>query len=141
MSEIDLREKVEKVLSGSQLAVLATLYEGKPWVRYVMTHAKGLTLYVTTFLGSRKVAQIKADPNVHVTLGGGSPEEERPYVQVAATADILTDSEIKREMWVDYLSQFFSGPEDPNYAVIRISPSLIELMEPGKMEPQVLEIS
>ncbi len=137
----DLREKVEKVLSGEQLAVLATLKEGKPWVRYVMTHPKGLTLYVTTFLGSRKVAQIKVDPNVHVTLGGGSPEEERPYVQIAATADVLTDPDIKKEMWVDYLSRFFSGPEDPNYAVLRISPSLIELMEPGEMEPQVLEVS
>ena len=140
MTVSDLQTKIEAVMSGSQLAVLATLRDGKPWGRYVMTHAKGTTLYVTTFLGSRKISQIKADPNVHVTLGSTGVEVERPYLQIAATAEVLTDESIKEEMWVDYLTRFFTGPEDPNYAVIKISPSLIEIMEPGKMEPQILEL-
>lgn len=141
MSDTDLRAKIEKAVSGMQLAVLATVTEdGKPWARYVMTNAKGLTFYVTTFLGSRKVNQIKANPDVHVTLGASTPEAELPYVQVVATAEILTDEDTKKAMWFDHLTRYFSGPDDPNYGVIKINPTRIEYMEPGKMAPQVFEL-
>jgi len=40
---------------------------------------------------------------------------------VVATAEILTDLEIKKKLWCDKLNQFFKGPEDPNYVVVKIT--------------------
>ena len=140
MDTAELEGKILDVLQGPQLASLATIKDGQPWVRYVMTHGTGdLTLYVNTFAQSRKVAQIKADPNVHVILGANPEDMEQPYLNIAATAEVLDDAETRKRFWSDELKAYFSGPDDPNLVVLKITPSMIELMSPGKMQPDVYQ--
>lgn len=40
-------------------------------------------------------------------------------ITLVGTIEILTDPEIKKEMWYGGLTQHFSGPDDPNYCVLR----------------------
>ena len=40
-------------------------------------------------------------------------------ISLAGQIEVLTDAETKREMWYDGLEHHFSGPDDPNYCVLR----------------------
>lgn len=141
MEKAELKQKIYEVLKGRQLASLATMKDGKPWVRYVSTTGtEDLTLYVNTFAQSRKVSQIKENPNVHVIVGGSMEGMNHAYLNIAATADVLDDGETKKAFWFDELKKYFSGPDDPNLVVLKITPASIELMSPGKMQPDVYQV-
>ena len=140
MEKAELKKEIYEVLKGRQLASLATMKDGKPWVRYVTTTGtEELTLYVNTFSQSRKVAQVRANPNVHVILGGSADDLNRPYLNIEAAAEVLEDDETKKKLWHDELKNYFSGPDDPNLVVLKITPTVIELMSPGKMQPDVYQ--
>lgn len=135
MDKALLKEKILKVFSGTKLASLATLKDGKPWVRYVMVNSKGLDLYVATGLTTRKVEEIKKDKNVHITMGFDQSNPYSPYVQVAGKAEILTDENTKKEFWSDMLKAYFKGSDDPAYCVLKITPEIVEYW--ASMEPEV----
>ena len=40
-------------------------------------------------------------------------------ISLVGTMEIITDPEVKREMWYGGLTNHFSGPEDPDYCVLR----------------------
>jgi len=137
----DVAEKIKEILKDPQLASLATVTEdGKPWVRYVMVHAdENLNLRTATFLGSRKVNHIKKNADVHLTCGVSSLQEMKPYLQIQARGEISTDSEEKKAFWNDGLKAYFSGPDDPNFAILKSVPYRIELQDMTSMEPKVWE--
>ena len=134
-----LREKIHALLKNPQLASLATVTEeGKPWVRYVMAvTSEDLTINFATFIKARKVAQIKKNPEIHLTCGCTDPNELKPYLQIQGKAELDTSQEIRYGFWNNSLEKIFEGPDDPNYGVIQVIPYRIEYCEPGKMEPEV----
>ena len=137
----ELKGKILEVLKKYPVGSVATICDGKPWVRYMMMKSReDLTLYTTTFAASRKVAQIREDNSVHVTFGADPANWKLPYINVVGTAEILTDLGTKKQCWHEMLAQFFKGPEDPNYAVIKVTPTLIEYMSPESMEPEELKL-
>ena len=40
-------------------------------------------------------------------------------INLVGTVDIITDADIKQEMWYDGLKNHFKAPDDPNYCVLR----------------------
>ena len=46
ISTKSLKKKILKVIKGSKLASLATIVNGKPWVRYVVARSEGFHLYL-----------------------------------------------------------------------------------------------
>ena len=42
-------------------------------------------------------------------------------ITLVGTLEILTDPKIKKEMWQDPIGEYFSGPDDPNYCVLRFN--------------------
>ena len=138
MQNDGLKDKIIKVMNEYPIGSVATIKDGKPWVRYMaMKVESDLTLYTSAFASSRKISQIKTNNNVHVSFGAYNEDWNLPYIGVVATAKILTDLESKKKLWCDKLNQFFKGPEDPNYVVVKITPSLIEYMSPGAHQPEV----
>ena len=137
----ELKKKILAKLTGPTLCALATLTEDcKPWVRYVTPFAdENLTLWMATFLGSRKVAQIKKNPEVHLTTGVATLETAESYLQIQGRAEILTDEATRKTVWFDQLRNIFSGPDDPNYAVCKITPYRIEYQSMGMVPPEVWE--
>lgn len=129
MTKDTVEKKIHDLVKGEKIAALATISEGKPWVRYVMARSldESLTLYASTSLRSRKIAQIKANPKVHLTLGVGPDNPMGPYIQFDGTAHILTDQKTKDAMWEDYLKRIFTGTTDPDYVVLKLIPEKIEL--------------
>lgn len=136
-----LKKKIVAKLAAPTLCVLATITEeGKPWARYVTPFAdNNLTIWLATSAGSRKVAQIRKNPEVHLTTGVFDPHIAMPYLQIEARADILDDQETKKAVWSDYLTRVFSGPDDPDYVVCRITPYRIEWQPESRGTPEVWE--
>ncbi len=136
----DLKSRILEKLKGPTLVGLATVTrEGRPWVRYVMAAADtDLNIWFSTRLDSRKVEQIRNNSAVHLLAGVSTLETAESYVQVEGEADVLTDAVTRKALWNDLLKPYFSGPEDPNFCVVRIRPSRIELwgMTPGQ-RPEV----
>jgi general stress protein 26 len=143
MSEIE--DKIlAKLRQLDQPAVwsLATVTEdGKPWVRYVTPMAvdDDFVIWGNTFAGARKVAQIGANPEVHLTVGVKDFASAADYLQVSGVAEVVMDSAVKAAKWDAHLSAVYSGPDDPNFAVLKITPYRIEYQTLAPVPPVVWE--
>lgn len=137
MSEI--KKNIWDVLQTPQLAGFATISDdGKPWVRYVFIVADGdFKIRFATFIKSRKVEQVKQNPEVHLTCGVNDPLEIKPYLQIQGRAKINNSHEIKQSFWNETLTQIFTGPDDPNYGIIEVDSYRIEYCTPGSLNPEV----
>ena len=136
-----LKRKIIAKLSAPTLCVLATVTEdGKPWARYVTPFAdENLTIWLATFANSRKIERVRKNAEVHLTTGVADARIDMPYLQIQGRADILTDEGTKKAVWSEYLARIFSGPDDPNYVVCRISPYRIEWQPSGSGAAEVWE--
>ena len=132
----DLKQKILEAIKPNQLGVLSTISEdNKPLGRYMMvTGDDDLNLFCVTSLSSRKVGNMRHNPHVHVTMGI-STGMQPPWIHFSGTAEILSDQETRNAHWDDMLKQYFSGPDDPEYCVIKMSPERIEYW--AGMEPLV----
>ena len=140
ISAKSLKNKILKVIKGSKLASLATVVNGKPWVRYVVARSEGLTIYICTFKDSRKVKQIKKNPNVHIAIGGSMENMEAPYVQIAACAKARSDAGIRKRLWMPFMKKYYTGVDDPQYVVIEAKPVLIEYMNTETHTAQIYKL-
>jgi general stress protein 26 len=136
-----MKERIFEIIGRPNLSALATVAEdGKPWVRYVMTTGDGdLSLRFASFLNSRKVTQMKKNPEVHLTCGVTSPETAQHFFNDTATTEIYTDEGERNAYWKEELKRYFSGPDDPNYCVVLVRPYRIEYMSASSPEPEVWE--
>lgn len=87
--------RIQNKMIEPTLSCLATVTEdGKPWVRYVTAMADDdLTIRFTTMPGSRKVAHIKNNHEVHLVTGVTSPETAESYIQVQGTPQEIWERE------------------------------------------------
>jgi len=134
-----LKEQIAAIITPLQLSSVATIAEGgKPWVRYVMTTGSDdLSVRFATYARSRKVMQIAANPEVHVTLGVNDPVVMKPYLQIQGRARFSTEAAERHGFWSEMLANYFSGPDDPNYGVVVVTPYRIELANAGVPVPEV----
>ena len=135
----NLAQRILTIIKEPHLASFATIAEeSKPWVRYVTCHAsEDLTIRFSTFTGSRKVVQIKKNPEVHLTCGVTDLATAQTYLQIQGKAELSTDKAEREAFWNDYLTRYFKGPDDPNYGIIIVKPYRIELYTMGNFKPEV----
>jgi general stress protein 26 len=105
-------------------AYLATVDGRQPWVRSVSPIVENdLSIWIATFHASRKVRQIKKNPNV--CLEFVSQPNGDQCVIVFGAAKIVKKPADKKRVWkiAPYdLSQYFpAGPTDKNYGLLRIA--------------------
>jgi len=145
MSKSDVMERILDVLrvEPTFLCALATVAEsGSPSVRTMRaTIDEDLTIRCPTFLGTDKVRQIRAQPEVHLTCGSTDSDRPGSYFRMEGRAEISTDPTDRQLAWNDRLSKWFAGPDDPNYAVVRIVPyRIVALPIDGGPDAQVWEM-
>ncbi|MEW6443101.1 MAG: pyridoxamine 5'-phosphate oxidase family protein [bacterium] len=135
----NLEERIQKIFHRPQVAALATTTEdGKPWVRYVAPFGDhDFTLRFASFLDSRKVEQIRRNPEVHMTCGISSPDSREDYLQVQGRARVLTGAGERRSFWKEEFKEYFSGPDDPNYCLVEVKPYRIEYVSSDTHETEV----
>lgn len=137
----DLKGRILEQMSTPQMVSFATVTEdGAPWARYLVGSVDGdLQFTCCTFTGSRKVAHIKANPQVHILAGGRGLENTETYIHLAGTAEITRDKAMRDKLWHDGLKNYFDGPDDPNYTIVIVTPTRIEVMGMAGMTPEVWE--
>jgi len=137
----DTKRKILETLQRGRgfLASLATITEdGAPWARYVTgTIDDDLTIRIATGLRSKKIAHVRARPEVHLACGNIDPSVEAPYFQIEATAEISTDLEEKQAIWNDGLAFFFRTPENPDWCVLKARPHRITVYSMTSMDTEV----
>jgi len=138
---VDIKTKILMMIRNPHLASFSTIAEdGKPWVRYVMPNtSEDLTIRFATFVGSRKAKHIAANPEVHLCCGVTDPMKAVHYLQIQGRAQVLSDKETKLAFWSDQMKVYFTGPEDPNYAVVVVKPYRIELWNMRSTSPEIWE--
>jgi general stress protein 26 len=129
-----LKESIFKVMGGQVVAAVATIREGKPSVRYMsVIGLEDLTLIGTTRKASRKVEQIKNNPNVALAIWSGKDFGD-PYVMIQGKAEIHEDLETKRKYWYPVMEPYFQKPENPDYVIVKFNPNGIEYYHDMKMD-------
>ena len=70
-------------------------------------------------------------------LGVTDPQTAVSWLQVQGQAEILEDAETKNVVWYDLLGSIFSGPDDPNYVVCKVTPDQIEYYTMNVPKPEI----
>jgi len=54
--------------------------------------------------------------------------EEQYNITLVGAIEVVTDLAVKKEMWYEGMGHYFSGPEDPNFCVLRFTTQRYSLM-------------
>jgi general stress protein 26 len=99
--------------------------EGYPTVSTITaSKADGINwLTFCTGLGSDKTDRILQCNSSSVCFNSNDYN-----ITLVGTIDIITDPDVKKEMWYGGLANHFSGPQDPNYCVLRFKTERYNLL-------------
>ncbi len=99
--------------------------KGKPQARtmYVFPPEENMVLWLGTSTRSRKVKQIKNNPNVMVFY---FDTKGRSYVSIAGQARLVNDPEKKAHYWKKSWTRYFPDPEN-DYILIEVTPNRMEI--------------
>ena len=119
---------------------IATVAGDEPRVRIVHPTWDGDTLWFATGPDSPKAKHLRENPGVDIQYQVAPPDFI--HVMVRGRAELISDQATKDHAWeaIDYdLTQFGStGPDDPNFLPIKITPTRVELSEMfGSMNKRV----
>jgi general stress protein 26 len=110
---------------------VATVHNNEPRVRIVHPTWDGQTLWFATGPDTPKAKQLAANPFVDIQYQVAPPDFV--HVMVRGRAELISDPKTKQHAWdvIDYdLTEFGNtGPDDPNFCPIKITPTRVELSE------------
>lgn len=131
MSDDSKREALEFVREHP-VSHLATVEDGEPWIRAMFSPRvdDDFTVWYATSGSSNKIRQIKSDRNVCTVF-----YDEARYVRVKGQAEVVTDEEMKADLWEDDWAKYWpKGKDDPDYVLIKISPTFVDYLDLTKSE-------
>lgn len=127
----DFFKEVDAACKTAVWCALATVRGNEPRVRMVHPTWEGDVLWIATGPDSPKAKQLLENPNVDIQYQVAPPGFT--HVMVRGTAEAMTDAASKKRAWdaLDYdLTEFGStGPDDPNFYPILVTPTRVELSE------------
>ena len=130
----EVQKEVWNLLKPSQCVYLATAEGDQPRVRPVTLLDIDRKFWIATGRRSAKARQMLRNPNVEFCL----PLTETSgtgYLRIAGVATAEEDPETRRRIGdqISFLREYWSGPDDPNVTLIRITRVEIEYLKPGEM--------
>ena len=113
--------------------------QGAPQVRWMGGLVLDEPFQVCMMSGAqaRKLAQIRNNPAGQLVFS--TPDFSR-VITVSGTCEVSEDLECKERMWaaMPELAQFVSGPEDPNFGLVRFTGRRLELLAVMELGPEPL---
>lgn len=132
MDQKALEQTIIKTLDDNKFGSFGTIEAGnKPKVRYMAVFHDGLSIYLATDRKTHKVEELQNNPHVFLLLGyeqGGGKD----VLEIEATAAVTKDNGLRAKVWNASLEKWFSGPEDPDYVILELTPTRIEYMGQDK---------
>jgi general stress protein 26 len=129
----EVQKEVWNLLKPSQCVYLATAEGDQPRVRPVTLLDIDRKFWIATGRRSAKARQMLRNPNVEFclplteTCGTG-------YLRIAGVATAEKDPETRQRIGdqISFLREYWSGPDDPNVILLRITRVEIEYLKPGE---------
>ncbi|MCR4391602.1 MAG: pyridoxamine 5'-phosphate oxidase family protein [Candidatus Acetothermia bacterium] len=115
--EQEVEERLWEVVEESEIALFITNAEGYPRVRpmTILAYEEEGGVWFATSRSSRKVEEIARNAKAtacFLDLEGGA------YAQVFGEAELVEDPELKKEFWEEEWSDYWEGPDDPDYVLL-----------------------
>jgi general stress protein 26 len=80
-------------------------------------------LWFFSGLETRKVREIKRDPNIHLSF---IDPKQFTFISVAGAVEIVTDKKKKRDLWLKELERWFpDGPDSDDVVLLKVNPTVI----------------
>ncbi len=128
------RAAVLELMATSPAVYLATSDGARPWIRALVNLRRAdlypgpsafcrreeFVCYFSTSGASSKVAAVRAHPGVAVYYC--DPERTRG-VTLGGEMEVLHEPDLKRALWDESWRIYWSGPDDPDYVVLRLRPT------------------
>jgi general stress protein 26 len=125
-----LKENILAVVGGPHPAAVATLDGGLPAVRFMVLNGfPDMTFVGATMKSSKKVEQLKKNPNTALSIWSGK-EFSDPYVEIRAKAEIHEDLATKKKYWNPMFEQYFKTADNPDFVVLKFTAA--EIVYHGK---------
>lgn len=108
------------------MAHLATMDGNQPRVRMMALISHMNTLWLTTKTEWDKIHQIRANPNVEITVPAYL-ENGVGCIRITAVAEEIEDQITRGEVAnaVPWFQRYWSGSQDENFVLLRINPTRI----------------
>ncbi len=128
-----LKEQILQVIGGMHPAAIATIDRGKPAVRFmVLTGFPDMTLVGATMKASRKVEQLRKNPDASIAIWSGK-EFTDPYVVITAKGKVHEDVATKKKYWNPMMEQYFQKVDNPDFVILVFTAGEIEYTDPKTM--------
>ena len=133
--------KVAELMKDIRIAMLTTVDEtGRPTSRPMATQEVEFDgdLWFFAARDSRKVAQVRANPVVNVSLTSADT-----WVSLTGRAEVVSDPAKAKELWNSAVEAWFpTGPEDPNIVLLKVDGDSAEYWDtPGGRIATVLSFA
>jgi len=137
MPDPELKQKCLELMETSEAAYLGTIdASGFPRIRAVnnlrrkeefpglvpffQPHRDDFLVYILTNTSSNKMRQIRANPAVSIYY---CQPREFHGLMLEGLVEVVEDAGFKRSLWQPGWEMYYpGGPEDPDYAVLRLRP-------------------
>ncbi len=131
----DVRDEIYAHFEDLPTIYLSTSVDGQPRVRPVTLVKIGEDLYVFTSQSTDKVSEITSNPKAEFCVVIEEEVVGRGTVRVKCDVKVITDPDIKSSMSEKcaFFTQYWSCPEDPEYTLLKLVPTGMAYMPPGKM--------
>ncbi len=124
--------------------VFATAGEdGGPRVRWMggLYLEEPMTIFMATFVKARKMAQIHRYPPGQLMF---QAPDFSTVITLFGNCTVVDDIAARQKLWeaIPQLAHYMSGPDDPEFGVVRFDTKKVELlaMHEGSWAPQVAEL-
>ena len=142
MEAANIKEEIWKHIKEEQIVFLATVEDKQPKVRPVTLLYIDEQFWVTTNINSSKTKQIIENPKTEFCLF--LEDKENPYnsgyIRAEGIAKITKDRDTKLKVGqkAGVFGTFFKDADDPNYALMEITPKRIEYIRPNEKERHII---
>ena len=130
----EIKAEVWAHFQPGQCVYLATAEGDQPRVRPVTLLNLEEKFWIATSPRSAKARQILRNPNVEfcypLTADCGNG-----YIRVSGIATVIRDSEVLERIGnqIPFLTEHWTGPQDPDFSLVRITRVEVEYLAPGEM--------
>jgi uncharacterized pyridoxamine 5'-phosphate oxidase family protein len=126
-----LRREALAWLSDTVTTYMATTESGQPRVRPVSILWRDDAVWVTSGSSNGKAQQVRRNPAAELCVPI-EREDRHGYVRLTGSAEIVTDPEVRERIAgeLPFFDEFWDGPDDPRYTLIRVVPHEILYLRP-----------
>jgi len=120
---------LDLVRAGRSFAFATVDGDGTPQIRWMGgAHLEEpFAIYMACGAGSRKMGQIASHPRSQLMFHA---EDFSRVATLTGTSEVVTEAEVKRRVFegIAGASQYFSGPDDPNFGAIKFTCWRVEVL-------------